>query len=125
MKKINIIYWIFTILLAVGMLLTCIPGPDNVKFIHGLLGFPEYMIPFLAIAKVLGVIVVLIPGFPRLKEWAYAGLTFDLLGATYANASIAGGFKIDMWPMLLYFVVLFVSYIYYHKRLKAKATNNA
>ena len=42
---------------------------------------PAYLISFLSIAKILGVIAILIPGFPRIKEWAYAGLMFDLIGA--------------------------------------------
>jgi uncharacterized membrane protein YphA (DoxX/SURF4 family) len=53
------------------------------------LGFPEYMLTILGVAKLAGVVALLAPGFPRLKEWAYAGFTFDLLGAT-ASHSFAG-----------------------------------
>jgi DoxX-like family len=41
---------------------------------------PAYLIPFLSIAKLLGVIAILVPGYPRIKEWAYAGLLYDLMG---------------------------------------------
>ena len=55
------------------------------------------MITFLDVAKILGVIAILIPGYPRLKEWAYAGLAFDLIGATYAQ--IAKGYPAANWPL--------------------------
>ena len=87
MKKTNIIYWIFTGLFGAVMLLTSIPDilmvPDAVAFITKL-GYPVYFAPFIGVAKVLGVIAILIPGFPRIKEWAYAGLAFDLIGAVYS-----------------------------------------
>ena len=123
MKKINILYWIFTGLFGAFMISTSIPNiiseKESVAFINGLLGFPEYMIPFLGVAKILGVIGILIPGFPRIKEWAYAGLFFDLAGATYAVICV-GGFKPDMAFMLLPFGLFALSYIYYHKRMAAK-----
>src|SRR5258705_6246417 len=45
-------------------------------------------IPDLGVAKTLGVLAVVVPGFPRLREWAYAGLTFDLSGALYSHLSV-------------------------------------
>lgn len=127
MKKVNILYWIFTGVFAAFMLSTSIPNiimdENSVTFINGLLGFPKYMIPFLGVAKVLGVIGILIPGFPRITEWSYAGLFFDLAGATYAVISV-GGFKPDTAFMLVFFAMLALSYIYYHKRLNAKASHN-
>ncbi|SMG65112.1 conserved hypothetical protein, partial [methanotrophic bacterial endosymbiont of Bathymodiolus sp.] len=54
-----------------------------VLFAH--LGYPSYLLPFLGVAKLLGILAILIPGFPRIKEWAYAGLTFDLVGAMYSS----------------------------------------
>jgi hypothetical protein len=50
------------------------------------LGYPEYMLTILGVAKLTGVAALLAPGLPRLKEWAYAGFTFDLLGATASHA---------------------------------------
>ncbi|RZM01412.1 MAG: DoxX family protein, partial [Pedobacter sp.] len=87
MKKINILYWIFTVLFAALMFSSAVPdiisSDDAVKFFK-MMGYPLYLLPFLGVAKTLGVIAILIPGFPRLKEWAYAGLTFDLAGAMYS-----------------------------------------
>ena len=121
MKKTNIIYWIFTGLLCLGMLFASVPSlifRAQAETFFNALSFPTYMITFLDVAKILGVIAILIPGYPRLKEWAYAGLAFDLIGATYAQ--IAKGLPpANCAFMIIWFIPLVGSYIYYHKRLKA------
>ena len=96
-------YWILTGLLAAFMLLASIPDVLQVPpavAIFGHLGYPTYLLPFLGIAKGLGVLAVLIPGFPRLKEWAYAGLTFDLIGALYSHVSVADPPSAWLLPVL-------------------------
>jgi hypothetical protein len=120
MKKTKILYWTFTGLFAALMLVSSIPdilnSPDAVVYMTTL-GYPPYFTPFIGVAKLLGVIAILLPGYPRLTEWAYAGLVFDLVGATYsqiAKALPAGGLLF----MLVAFVLAFGSYHYYHKRLK-------
>jgi hypothetical protein len=122
MKKTNILYWTFTGLFGAFMLFSAIPDimivPDAIDFITTKLGYPQYIIPFLGVAKTLGVIAILIPGFPRIKEWAYAGLFFDLLGAAYSNLAV-DGLQPGMAFMILPFGFEALSYIYYHKRLKA------
>ncbi|KAA2238428.1 DoxX family protein [Chitinophaga agrisoli] len=120
MKKINIAYWIITGLLSALLLMGSIP--DVVKHSDAIalfqkLGYPEYLLPFLGIAKILGIITILIPGFPRLKEWAYAGLTYDLAGAMYSSISI--GEPISNWFFFFIgFAMIAASYILHHKRLK-------
>ena len=52
------------------------------------LGYPTYLLPFVGTAKILGVAAVLFPGFGRVKEWAYAGLVFDLTGALHSHLSV-------------------------------------
>jgi len=126
MKKINIAYWIITILFAGFMGFTGVPdimvSEDAVKFMNGFLGYPLYIIPFIGWAKLLGAIVLLVPGFPRLKEWAYAGMFIDLAGATYSNISAAPKFEPSgLLFMLLFMGLLFASYILHHKRMKMKA----
>ena len=84
MKKTNILYWTFTGLFAFLMFGSAIPDvfshPIAVKGMHEDLGYPLYFLPFIGIAKWLGVIAILIPAnYPRIKEWAYAGLFFDLI----------------------------------------------
>src|ERR1700751_1346470 len=88
MKKTKILYWVFTGLFAFMMFGSAIPDilmqDIAVKGMHTDLDYPVYFIPFIGVAKVLGVIAILIPGYPRIKEWAYAGLFFDLIGAAYS-----------------------------------------
>ena len=119
-KKINIAYWIITGIFGAFMMMSAIPDilvvPEAVTMITGL-GYPEYLIPFLGVAKALGVIVILIPGFNRLKEWAYAGLFFDLIGATY-SAIAKEGFHWPVTFMILPISFLFLSYFLWHKRKK-------
>lgn len=125
MKKINIAYWIITILFAGFMafsgIMDALVVPDAVTMMSGTLGYPEYIIPFIGWAKILGSVAIVIPGFPRLKEWAYAGLFIDLAGATYSNIC-KGAPASGVAFMVLFFAFLFASYILHHKRLKAKAS---
>jgi DoxX-like protein len=119
MKKTKILYRIFTGLFAFLMLGSAIPDifsmSDAVKGMHDGIGYPLYFIPFIGVAKLLGVIAILIPGYPRIKEWAYAGLAFDLLGATYSI--IAAGQGPGAWGfMILPLSLAAASYIFYHKR---------
>jgi len=122
MKKLKIFYWIFTVLLAagigVGAIFDAINDPTAVAYITRL-GYPAYIAPFLGVAKVLGVIAILVPGFNRLKEWAYAGIVFDLMGATYSSMCI--GDPASQWIFMFpFFGIVFGSYIFHHKILKAK-----
>ncbi len=112
MKKNKTLYWILAGLFSAFMLLSAIPeiinNPDAIAFIHHL-GYPQYLNPFIGIAKVLGIGAILLPVAQRLKEWAYAGLFFDLIGATYSQVATDG-----MMPgilfMLLPIILLFASY---------------
>ena len=117
-KTINILYCIFTILFALAMLSTCIPSEQSIPIIHDTLGYPVYFINYIAIMKVFGVIAILIPGFPRVKEWAYAGLFLDMVSAVYsfyATNLINAGTSV----MLVFFGLGIASYVFYHKKLKA------
>ncbi|GAB4018643.1 DoxX family protein [Spirosoma koreense] len=123
MKKTTITYWILTGLFAFVMLGSAIPDILVVPMaVQGFkeIGYPAYLIPFLGWAKLLGVVAILVPGFPRLKEWAYAGLLYDLLGATYSVAS-SGKAVSDWAPMLVFVAVGIGSYVFYHKKAKATA----
>ena len=119
MKKINVFYWVFTGLLAFLMLGSSIPDiishPLAVKGMHEELGYPVYFIPFIGVAKFLGVVAILTPGFHRLKEFAYAGFYFDLIGATYSIAMIG---KPDWMFNVLPIALLTASYVFYQKRKK-------
>lgn len=121
-KTINTLYWVFTILFVLLMLFSAVgglqPSKDAIKIMHDGLGYPVYFIQFISIAKVLGCIALLIPGLVRVKEWAYAGLFFDLIGAVYSGIAAAGG-KIDpmMLTMLLWIGMGVLSYYFWRKRI--------
>lgn len=118
-KNLNLWYWIVTGLFAAFMAFTAIPdimmSPDAVNMITGL-GYPDYFIPFIGVAKLLGAIAILIPNFDRVKEWAYAGLFFDLAGATY-SAIYKEGFHLSMTLIFIFMAVLFLSYYLWHKKM--------
>jgi len=128
MKKINIIYWISTGLIVAVMLYSGIVSamntPESIKMMTVHFGYPAYFNPYLGVAKVLGCIALLIPGFPRLKEWAYAGFTFDMISAVYSEISVHD--TVAQWaPIFIFIAILAVSYIYHHKRLKAMGVRDA
>ena len=122
MKKTNILYWSFTGLFAAFMLLSALP--DIFMADIAIKGFAEIgltanLLPFIGLAKALGVVAILVPGYPRIKEWAYAGLMFDLAGAVYLIA--ASGKSAGNWlPVFLPVCLGVLSYHFYHKRLSAK-----
>jgi hypothetical protein len=119
MKKINLLYWVITIIFAGFMLFTALPDvmmkPEATDFIMTL-GYPKYLVAFLGVAKVLGAIAICIPAFNRIKEWAYAGLFFDLVGATY-SVVIKYGISVSIIFMVLPIVFLFASYFLWHKKM--------
>lgn len=119
MKKINLAYWIVTALFAAMMLSSAIPDilsvPMAVQGMHEGLGYPVYFIPFIGVAKALGVLAILIPVHPRLREWAYAGLFFDLIGATYSIMA-SGHSEGSPAFMLLPFALAVGSYLLYRRR---------
>jgi len=121
-KTINTLYWIFTILFSALMLFSAwssiLVNEDAIKLIHDMLGYPKYFIPFTGWAKLIGVIVILIPGFSRIKEWAYAGLFFDLVAAVYSGIAVAKTFDPMMLTLLAWFVPGALSYVYWHKKMK-------
>ena len=123
MKKTKIFYWIFTILFALIMFSTALPNvmmsQDSIDLIHTRLGYPEYFIMFVGIAKIVGVIGILIPGYSLVKEWAYAGLFFDLTAAAFSGVVVDGFHPMQMF-MLVFFAPGILSYIYYHKKLKGE-----
>jgi hypothetical protein len=126
MKKTKIIYWILTSLFALLMLFSAIPDiisdPIAVKGMHDGLGYPLYFIPFIGVAKTLGALAIIFPVRSTIKEWAYAGLFFDLIGATYSIA--ASGQPVANWAFMALPIILGIgSYVFYHKKLKLANSN--
>jgi len=84
----NVIYWVTTALLASELVLGGVWDVLRVPQAHVIidrLGYPPYFLVILGIWKLLGAVAVIVPRFPRLKEWAYAGVVFDLTGALGSN----------------------------------------
>jgi hypothetical protein len=120
MKKANIIFWTVTIIFAGFMLFSAITEIVNnaaAKTFINHLGYPNYFNPLIGVLKLLGVIAILVPGYPKIKEWAYAGFFFDLFGATYSQIATDGIVPQAIIFMLLFFLFWGVSYAYSHKRL--------
>ncbi|HMF69845.1 MAG TPA: DoxX family protein [Flavitalea sp.] len=113
-KRNKIIYWIATVWLALGMLSTgvvqLLKEKSDVELIIRL-GYPVYFLTILGIWKILGVIVVLVPKFPLLKEWAYAGFFFSMSGAIFSH--VASGSSVnEIFPPLLLLILTGVSWYF-------------
>ncbi len=115
MKKNQIIYWVFTSIVAVMMTFSAymyITSPlIKAAFVH--LGFPDYFRIELAIFKILGAIVLLAPLPARLKEWAYAGFTITYISAITAHTSV-DGIQTAVGP-IVFLVLLAISYFYFRR----------
>lgn len=115
-KRGKIIYWIATAWLALGMVSTGLLQLVKMKTGQGgldsitRLGYPAYLLTILGVWKILGTITVLIPKFPLLKEWAYAGFFFAMSGAAYSH--IAAGSLNEVFPSLLLLLLTLVSWYF-------------
>jgi hypothetical protein len=116
-KRNNIIYWISTLWLALGMvstgavqLLRAKEGAGGVDSITQL-GYPLYFLTILGVWKMLGVLAVLIPKFPLTKEWAYAGFFFVMTGAICSHIAV-GNAVTEIFPALLLLILTLVSWYF-------------
>ena len=121
-KTINILYWIFTPIFAGLMIFTAVggigPNEQNIEVLHKALGYPVYFIQLISWAKIIGSIAILIPGLKKIKEWAYAGLFFDLGGAVFSGIAAFGKFDPMMLTMLIWILPGILSYVYWNKKMK-------
>ena len=116
-KRTKTIYWIATIWLALGMVSTAAvqlfkgkTGQGGVDMITHL-GYPIYLLTILGIWKILGAVVVLIPKFTLMKEWAYAGFFFVMTGAMFSHIALGDSFN-EIWPSLLLLVLTLISWYF-------------
>ena len=111
-KTMKIVYWISTLWLALGMLSTGVVQllrvKEDVDFILDL-GYPAYLLTIIGVWKILGVVTVLVPGFPLLKEWTYAGFFFLMSGALFSHIAMDGSIS-ELAPPLLLLVLTVVSW---------------
>lgn len=113
-KRDKIIYWVATLWLSLGMVSTGL-----VQIIHleeevqkmNALGYPDYFLTIIGIWKLLGVVAVLIPKFPLLKEWAYAGFFFVMSGALFTHLA-AGDEVVEFFGPSLLLVLILLSWYF-------------
>ncbi len=113
-KRNKIIYWIATAWLALGMVSTGIVQLMKTKEEVDLmtqLGYPIYFLTMIGIWKILGVITILVPKFPILKEWAYAGFFFAMSGAVFSHLASGTEAK-DLFGPLLLLVLAVISWYF-------------
>jgi len=120
-KRNKIIYWISTIWLASGMLATGLlqlfkakaEGAVAPPGVYGIthLGYPIYFLTILGVWKILGVAALLIPKFPLLKEWAYAGFFFTMSGAIFSHIAIGDSVN-ELFSSLLLLILTVVSWYF-------------
>lgn len=129
-KRDKIIYWVATIWLSLGMLSTgivqLIKMEEEVDKMS-ILGYPSYFLTIIGIWKILGVIAVLVPKFPLVKEWAYAGFFFLMSGAIFTHLAVADGLNNYFGPGLLLILTVVSWYFRPANRniLKGKYENRA
>lgn len=113
-KRNNIIYWVSTLWLALGMASTGVVQlmriPEEVESITHL-GYSVYMLTVLGIWKLLGVGAILVPRTPLLKEWTYAGFFFVMTGAVVSHLEV-GDLLSTIWPPALLIALTAVSWYF-------------
>ena len=111
-------YWIVTSLLAIGMfyagVLDVSHSPDLLEALDRL-GFPPYFLTLIGTAKLIGAPLLLVQGFPRLKEWVYAGFSFDLGGAIICHTIVGDTLEVTL-PSIVCATLLVISYVSYRAR---------
>jgi hypothetical protein len=125
MKKDKIIFWVSTTMIFIfqGVMPALTSHTEMARQGISQLGYPSYFGLMLTIFKVSGAIVIMFPKFPkRLKEWAYAGFTFEFISAAYSNGAVYG-LGVEVVSPLIVLAVLVVSYVYFHK-LQRRATED-
>jgi len=103
-KRDNIIYWVATLWLALGMTSTGIVqlmGNPAEREMMAHLGYPMYLLTILGVSKILGVVAILVPKAPLPKEWAYAGFAFVMIGAAVSHLALGDPATDLFGPVLL------------------------
>jgi hypothetical protein len=123
MKRANVAFWVFNGLLAAFMALASIPDLLSVPqaiVVFERLGYPLYLLPFIGVAKLLGVAAILFRVPLRAKEWAYAGFAFDSVGALYSHLYVGDSVS-QWWGALLGCVLVVAAYSFHllrHQTIK-------
>lgn len=125
-KRNKIIYWVVTIFLSIGMLAGGIQQTLQIGGYNEIitkLHYPLYVLSILGVWKILGVIAILIPKFPLLKEWAYAGFFFAMSGAAISHFAVGQSFT-EAIPALVLLAVTVLSWYFRPSDRKIITKNN-
>jgi len=128
MQKRNlIIYWAATLFLSLGMLAGGIQQMLQIGGYNDIvtrLGYPLYMLSIIGVWKILGVVAILLPARPLLKEWAYAGFFFTMTGAAISHIVMQESFR-ELIPSLTLLIVIIVSWYFRPTSRKIMRNNPA
>jgi hypothetical protein len=123
-KTTKILYWVLLALFclfhigdALGGLTMAKAGVDAMH----VMGYPVYLMPFLAVLKLLGIIALLQNKFKRVKEWAFAGFAFTLIGASVSHLCVQDSTMFVIMP-LVFLAALFVIYYCWRRLEHSKLT---
>lgn len=118
MKSTRIIFWICTILIVLfeGLLPALTFNTEAAKQGVSHLGYPDYFRVWFTLFKVIGAIILILPRLPRrMKDWAYAGFTFDFLFAAISHGEVDGVANGQTWFPLVVLAILMASYVCYNR----------
>lgn len=124
-KRSKIIYWVATLFLSLGMLAGGIQQMLQIGGYNEIvtrLGYPLYMLSIIGVWKILGVVVILLPRFPLLKEWAYAGFFFVMTGAAISHIVMKEPF-VEVMPSLTLLIAIAISWYFRPASRKVTATD--
>jgi len=113
-KRNKIIYWIATLWLSLGMVSSGIVQLLQIemeKEAMAHLGYPLYFLTIIGVWKLLGVVAILVPKYPLLKEWAYAGFFFTMTGALASHIGVGDPIG-QMFPAVLLITLTVVSWYF-------------
>ncbi len=113
-KRNKIIYWIATVWMALGMVSSGtvqLLGIKEETDLFDSLGYPHYLMSIIGVWKILGVIAAFIPGYPVLKEWAYAGFFFTMSGAAVSHLLKGHAFG-EVFPSVFLLILTMVSWYF-------------
>lgn len=126
MKKTTIIFWVSTVIIFLmeGVIPAFTSQTALAKEGIRHLGYPAYFGTMLVVFKVAGALALIIPQVPmRIKEWAYAGFTFDFVAAAVSHGSVDGIGNFQTFFPLIFLAILAVSYVTFHQKAKLAATS--
>lgn len=121
-KSTKIVYWTTTLIFSTLMVLDGIGGllhaeEGRIGLAH--LGYPEYLMTIVGIAKILGVIAILQPFFQAIKEWAYSGFAVNFIGASLSHLFVGDTPSMFIAPLIV-LAFMMVSYWYWKKMLNVR-----